>query len=58
MYAIRSYYDDADNGTSFVYSKDGEPGPVSKNLYQKLRAIQYGDDVDPYGWITIRNNFV
>ncbi len=45
--------DDADNGTSFVYSKDGEPGPVSKNLYQKLRAIQYGDDVDPYGWITI-----
>jgi branched-chain amino acid aminotransferase len=45
--------DDVENGTSFVYSKDGEPGPVSTQLYQKLRAIQYGDVADPYGWITI-----
>ena len=36
-----------------VFSKDGEPGPVSVKLYNKLRAIQYGDEPDPYGWVTV-----
>lgn len=44
--------DDADTGKSYVFSKDGEPGPVCVKLYQALRAIQYGDAKDPYGWIT------
>jgi branched-chain amino acid aminotransferase len=44
--------DDADTGKSYVFSKDGEPGPVCLKLYQTLRAIQYGDAKDPYGWIT------
>lgn len=44
--------DDADTGKSYVFSKDGEPGPVCVKLYQTLRAIQYGDAKDPYGWIT------
>src|SRR5574344_132348 len=45
--------DDADTGKSYVFSKDGEPGPVCVKLYQTLRAIQYGDLPDPYGWTTI-----
>ncbi len=45
--------DDLDLGKSYVFSKDGEPGPVSLKLYNKLRAIQYGDEPDKYGWVTI-----
>ena len=45
--------DDPDNGRSYVFSPDGKPGPVCTKLYNKLRAIQYGDEPDPYGWITI-----
>lgn len=45
--------DDLDNNESYSYSKDGEPGPVSKKLYNKLRAIQYGEEPDPYGWVTV-----
>jgi len=50
-----SRIDDLDENKSYVFSKDGEPGPVSLKLYNKLRAIQYGDEEDKYGWITIIN---
>ncbi len=30
---------------------DGNPGPVTLQLYQKLTGIQAGDEPDPYGWI-------
>ncbi|MBN2659867.1 MAG: branched-chain amino acid aminotransferase, partial [Tannerellaceae bacterium] len=36
--------DDIDENKSYVFSKDGKPGPVCEKLYHKLRAIQYGDD--------------
>ena len=45
--------DDIEKGISYVISKDGKPGPVCTKLYNKLRAIQYGDEPDEYGWITI-----
>ena len=45
--------DDADTGESYVFSKDGEPGKTCLKLYQALRAIQYGEVEDPYGWTTI-----
>jgi len=45
--------DDIDENKSYVFSKDGKPGPVCEKLYHKLRAIQYGDDEDKYGWVTI-----
>ncbi len=45
--------DDIDENKSYVFSKDGKPGPVCEKLYHKLRAIQYGDDEDIYGWVTI-----
>jgi branched-chain amino acid aminotransferase len=45
--------DDADTGASYVFSRNGEPGPVCLKLYHALRAIQYGEVTDPYGWTTI-----
>ena len=32
---------------------DGKAGPISFKLYNQLRAIQYGDAADKYGWITV-----
>ncbi|KAA6316981.1 hypothetical protein EZS27_032793, partial [termite gut metagenome] len=45
--------DDLDTGKSYVFGKKGEAGPVSTKLYNKLRAIQYGDEPDTYNWVTI-----
>lgn len=45
--------DDVDEGHSYIFSKNGEPGPISEKLYNKLRAIQYGDEPDTYGWVTV-----
>ena len=45
--------DDLENGKSYVISKDGKPGPICTKLYNKLRGIQYGDEPDTYGWISI-----
>lgn len=45
--------DDLDENKSYVFSKNGEAGPVSTKLYNKLRAIQYGDEPDTHGWITV-----
>lgn len=43
--------DDLDMGKSYVFSKDGEAGKVSQMLYNKLRAIQYGDEADTHHWV-------
>jgi branched-chain amino acid aminotransferase len=45
--------DDLSENKSYEFSKDGKAGPVSEKLYNKLRAIQYGDEPDKYGWITV-----
>lgn len=45
--------DDYDMHISYVFTKDGKPGLVSEKLYNKLRGIQYGDEPDNYGWVTI-----
>ncbi len=45
--------DDVDQKKSYVFSKDGNPGPVCRKLYDKLRAIQYGDEPDVHGWVTV-----
>lgn len=37
----------------YEYCKDGKPGPISMKLYNKLVAIQNGDEPDPFGWVTI-----
>lgn len=48
-----SRIDDLDENKSYLFSKEGEPGPICVKLYNKLRAIQYGDEEDKYGWVTI-----
>lgn len=48
-----SYIDDLETGKRYTFSKDGKPGPVSEKLYNRLRAIQYGDEPDVHGWVTI-----
>ena len=45
--------DDIAEKKTYEFCKDGTPGPISKKLYDKLRAIQYGDEPDVHGWVTI-----
>ena len=45
--------DDLDTGHKYVISKDGNPGPVTTALYNKLRAIQLGEEEDVHGWNTV-----
>ncbi|MCC8072177.1 MAG: branched-chain amino acid aminotransferase [Bacteroidales bacterium] len=44
---------DLDTGKHYIISKDGEPGPITTKLYNKLRAVQLGDEEDVHGWNTI-----
>ena len=30
---------------------DGQTGPLATKLYQEIFAMQYGDKVDPHGWV-------
>lgn len=48
-----SQIDDLDENKSYVYSKEGNPGPICERLYNKLRGIQYGDEPDVHGWVRI-----
>ncbi len=45
--------DDLDTGKKYIISKDGKPGPVVTELYNRLRGIQYGEMPDIHGWNTI-----
>ena len=44
---------DPDNNIIYEYCKDGKPGVQTMKLYNKLVAIQNGDEQDPFGWVTI-----
>jgi branched-chain amino acid aminotransferase len=44
---------DPETGETYEYCRDGKPGPVSVKLYNRLTAIQYGDERDPFGWTEI-----
>ena len=45
--------DDPMTGHSYVFAKDGQPGPISTKLYRKLVDIQYGIEPDTHGWTTV-----
>ncbi len=47
---IKRIYDD-DLDKEYLYGN--EPGPWSTKLYDKLRAIQCGDEPDTHGWVTV-----
>jgi branched-chain amino acid aminotransferase len=49
---VSSIVDDT-TGKVYDFCKDGQTGPVSLKLYEKLTGIQNGDLPDPYGWIEI-----
>ncbi|MCD7973417.1 MAG: branched-chain amino acid aminotransferase [Candidatus Azobacteroides sp.] len=48
-----SRIDDMDENKSYIYSEDGKPGKICEKLYNKLQGIQYGDEPDSFGWVTI-----
>lgn len=48
---IRKIFD-PDSNKVYEYCKDGNPGPVTLKLYNKLTGIQYGDEHDEFGWIS------
>lgn len=45
--------DDFDLKKSYIFSTDGKPGKWCERLYNKLCGIQYGDEPDTHGWVTI-----
>ena len=45
--------DDLGMKKSYVFTKDGKPGPVSTKLYERLLAIQYGETEDIHNWNTV-----
>lgn len=45
--------DDLDTGKKYVIAKDGNPGPVTTALYNRLRAIQLGEVEDTHRWNTV-----
>ena len=48
-----SEIDDLDTGKKYIIAPDGQPGPITTELYNRLRAIQLGEAPDPQGWNTI-----
>jgi branched-chain amino acid aminotransferase len=49
---IARIFDPGENKV-YEYCRDGKPGPVTLKLYNRLLALQCGDETDPFGWITI-----
>ncbi len=45
--------DDLDTGERYIISKNGEPGPVTTELYNTLRGIQYGEIEDRHNWCEV-----
>jgi len=41
---------DRETGKEYIYCKNGQAGPVSQKLYEKLRGIQEGTEPDTHGW--------
>lgn len=48
-----SEIDDLDTGDKYIISATGEAGPVTTALYNKIRAIQYGEEPDTHGWCEV-----
>jgi branched-chain amino acid aminotransferase len=44
---------DIDEDKKYNFCKDGKAGPISTKIYEKLVAIQYGDEPDPHNWVEI-----
>lgn len=42
-----------ESGKIYDFAKGGKAGPISTKLYNKLLNIQYGEEPDTHGWVTI-----
>jgi branched-chain amino acid aminotransferase len=49
---IAKIFDPAENKV-YEYCKECVPGEITMKLYNKLISIQYGDEADTFGWISI-----
>mgnify|MGYP002626192261 CR=1 FL=1 len=49
---LSEVYDEA-NDRSYCFASNGQPGPVTTELYRRLRGIQLGELPDTYGWTTV-----
>lgn len=45
--------DDLDTKESYIIAKNNEAGPISTDLYNTIRAIQYGETPDIHNWCVI-----
>ena len=43
---------DPDQNKIYQYCEENTPGPISSKLYHRLTAIQTGDEVDKFRWIS------
>jgi branched-chain amino acid aminotransferase len=44
---------DRQSGKTYSFGNPGQAGPSSTKLFNKLQGIQYGEETDTHGWITI-----
>lgn len=44
---------DRESGKEYQFSHNGAAGPWSTKLFRKLQAIQYGEEPDTHGWVSI-----
>jgi branched-chain amino acid aminotransferase len=44
---------DPEKNMIYEYCRDGKPGQFTMKLYNKLVGIQYGDEPDEFGWMTV-----
>ncbi|MBN2485270.1 MAG: branched-chain amino acid aminotransferase [Bacteroidales bacterium] len=44
---------DPEKNKFYTFCADNKPGPVSSRLYNLLVSIQFGDEPDKHGWITL-----
>ena len=42
-----------ESGKKYVFGDGKNAGPVSTKLFKKLQGIQYGDEPDPHGWVSV-----
>ena len=45
--------DDIENNRSIKFGQPDVPGEWCTKLYNRLRAIQYGDEADKFGWVKV-----
>jgi branched-chain amino acid aminotransferase len=44
---------DIENNKTYQFCKDGNAGPVCKNLYEQFIGIQFGTQPDPFNWVSL-----